>query len=207
MDKTGMALMLEPGPDFGKAKDDLHVRKKDLFSFIHYLLPFKSLGVQLVFGLAAGSIIQLILPFLSQAMVDKGINGKNMGLITLILIAQLFLFMAQLLVSYIRSWIMLHINARIDINLISDFLIKLMNMPLHFFDTKRTGDILQRIGDHGRIKSFLLGNSMNIIFHSSTLLYSREFWATTTIQYSESLWLATRFTLFGYFSSCAIDAN
>lgn len=164
MDKTGMALMLEPGPDFGKAKDDLHVRKKDLFSFIHYLLPFKSLGVQLVFGLAAGSIIQLILPFLSQAMVDKGINGKNMGLITLILIAQLFLFMAQLLVSYIRSWIMLHINARIDINLISDFLIKLMNMPLHFFDTKRTGDILQRIGDHGRIKSFLLGNSMNIIF-------------------------------------------
>lgn len=164
LDETGVALMLEPGPDFGKVEDDFHVEKKDLFSFARYLLPFKSLGVQLVFGLAAGSIIQLILPFLSQAMVDKGINGKDLGLITLILIAQLSLFLAQLLVGYIRSWIMLHINTRIDISLISDFLIKLMNMPLHFFDTKRTGDILQRIGDHGRIKAFLLGNSMNILF-------------------------------------------
>lgn len=115
-------------------------------------------------GLIAGSIIQLILPFLSQAMVDKGINGKNLNLITLILIAQLSIFIAQLVIGYIRSWIMLHINTRIDISLISDFLIKLMNMPLHFFDTKRTGDILQRIGDHGRIKSFLLSNSMNIVF-------------------------------------------
>ena len=119
--------------------------------------------MQLIFGLIAGCIIQLILPFLSQAMVDKGINSKDLGLITLILIAQLSLFLVQLLIGYIRSWIMLHINTRIDISLISDFLIKLMNMPLHFFDTKRTGDILQRIGDHGRIKSFLLSNSMNIV--------------------------------------------
>lgn len=139
-------------------------RKKSIVSFARYLLPFKSLGLQLVMGLIAGSIIQLILPFLSQAMVDKGINGKNLNLITLILIAQLSIFIAQLVIGYIRSWIMLHINTRIDISLISDFLIKLMNMPLHFFDTKRTGDILQRIGDHGRIKSFLLSNSMNIVF-------------------------------------------
>jgi len=163
-DETGVALMLEPGPDFGTVEDDFQPTKRSLFSFAKYLLPFKSLGLQLIFGLIAGSIIQLIFPFLSQAMVDKGINGKNLDLITLILIAQLSLFLTQLLIGYIRSWIMLHINTRIDISLISDFLIKLMNMPLHFFDTKRTGDILQRIGDHGRIKSFLLSNSMNIVF-------------------------------------------
>lgn len=163
-DETGVALLLEPGPNFGSVEDEFEPAKKNLFSFAKYLLPFKSLGLQLVFGLIAGSIIQLILPFLSQAMVDKGINGKNLNLITLILIAQLSFFVVQLLIGYIRSWIMLHINTRIDISLISDFLIKLMNMPLHFFDTKRTGDILQRIGDHGRIKSFLLSNSMNIVF-------------------------------------------
>ena len=163
-DETGVALMLEPSPNFGSVEDEFHTTKKSLFSFAKYLLPFKSLGLQLIFGLIAGCIIQLILPFLSQAMVDKGINSKDLGLITLILIAQLSLFVAQLLIGYIRSWIMLHINTRIDISLISDFLIKLMNMPLHFFDTKRTGDILQRIGDHGRIKSFLLSNSMNIVF-------------------------------------------
>ena len=163
-DETGVALMLEPSPNFGSVEDEFHTTKKSLFSFAKYLLPFKSLGLQLIFGLIAGCIIQLILPFLSQAMVDKGINSKDLGLITLILIAQLSLFVAQLLIGYIRSWIMLHINTRIDISLISDFLIKLMNMPLHFFDTKRTGDILQRIGDHGRITSFLLSNSMNIVF-------------------------------------------
>lgn len=162
--ETGVALLLEPGPDFGTVEDDLKPAEKSLLSFARYLLPFKSLGLQLILGLIAGSVIQLILPFLSQAMVDKGINGKNLNLITLILIAQISLFLAQLLIGYIQSWIMLHINARIDISLISDFLIKLMNMPLHFFDTKRTGDILQRIGDHSRIKSFLLSNSVNIVF-------------------------------------------
>lgn len=109
-------------------------------------------------------MLQLIFPFLTQAIVDRGIGEKNLNLITLILIAQLFFFLAQLTVEYIRSWILLHINSRIDISLISDFLIKLMNMPLHFFDMKRTGDIMQRIGDHERIKRFLIGNSINIFF-------------------------------------------
>ena len=162
--EVGVALILEPGVEFGRIEDEFQTSKKSIFSFAKYLLPFKKLGLQLIFGLIAGSLIQLILPFLSQSMVDKGINGKNLDLITLILIAQLSLFIAQLVVGYIRSWIMLHINSRIDISLISDFLIKLMNMPLHFFDTKRTGDILQRMGDHGRIKSFLLSNSLNIVF-------------------------------------------
>ena len=159
----GSALLLEPGVEFGN-REEVCANKHSLSFFIKYLLPYKKQLVQLMFGMLVGSLLQLIFPFLTQATVDWGIGGKNLDLITLILIAQLTLFLAQLSVGYIRSWILLHINSRIDISLISDFLIKLMNMPLHFFDTKRTGDIMQRIGDHGRIKGFLMGNSMSMLF-------------------------------------------
>lgn len=160
----GTALLLEPGVDFGKREEEIEAKKHSLSFFVKYFLPYKGLFVQLLFGMLVGSMLQLIFPFLTQAMVDWGIGEKNLSLITLILIAQMTLFLAQLSVGYIRSWILLHINSRVDISLISDFLIKLMNMPLHFFDTKRTGDIMQRIGDHARIKGFLMGNSMNILF-------------------------------------------
>ena len=160
----GSALLLEPGIDFGKREEEVEAKKHSLSFFLKYLLPYKGQFVQLLFGMLVGSLLQLIFPFMTQAMVDWGIGEKNLNLITLILIAQLTLFLAQLSVGYIRSWILLHINSRIDISLISDFLIKLMSMPLHFFDTKRTGDIMQRIGDHGRIKGFLMGNSMSILF-------------------------------------------
>lgn len=160
----GSALLLEPGVDFGNREEEVEANKHSLSFFLKYLLPYKGQFVQLLFGMIVGSLLQLIFPFLTQAMVDWGIGEKNLSLITLILIAQLTLFLAQLSVGYIRSWILLHINSRVDISLISDFLIKLMNMPLHFFDTKRTGDIMQRIGDHGRIKGFLMGNSMSILF-------------------------------------------
>lgn len=160
----GAALLLEPGVNFGKREEEIETKKHHLFSFFRYLLPYKGQFAQLFFGMIVGCLIQLIFPFLSQSMVDWGIGDKNLNLITLILIAQLTLFFAQLSVGYIRNWILLHINSRIDISLISDFLTKLMNMPLYFFDTKRTGDIMQRIGDHGRIKDFLMDNSMTILF-------------------------------------------
>lgn len=126
--------------------------------------PYRSMIWQLVLAMIIGSLIQMVLPFLSQAMVDQGINGRDMNVITLILLAQLGFFAATLSIDYIRSWIMLHMNSRIDIQLIADFLIKLTAMPLQFFDSRMTGDILQRIGDHGRIKTFLLSNSMRIVF-------------------------------------------
>ena len=160
----GTALMLEPGVEFGEREDDIETGKHSLGYFLRYLKPYKSQFVQLVMGLLVGSVLQLIFPFLTQAMVDWGIEGGDMNVITLILIAQLVLFVVQLSVGYIRSWIMLHVSSRINIALISDFLMKLMSMPLHFFDTKRTGDIMQRIGDHGRIKSLLMGNSLNMVF-------------------------------------------
>lgn len=160
----GTALLLEPGVNFGQVDDEFKAREKSFTSFIRYLLPYKKLFFQLLMGMVLGSLLQLIFPFLTQAMVDVGIGNRDLGIITLILIAQLILFFSQLTVGYIRSWILLHINSRIDISLISDFLQKLTSMPLHFFDSKNTGDIMQRIGDHGRIKSFLMGNSFSIMF-------------------------------------------
>lgn len=161
---NGVALMLEHGDDFGKTEDEYRKNSRSMLSFAKYFTPYRSMIGQLILAMLVGSVIQMILPFLSQAMVDQGINGRNLNIITLILFAQLGFFIATLSIDYIRSWIMLHMNSRIDIQLIADFLIKLTAMPLQFFDSRMTGDILQRIGDHGRIKNFLLSNSMRIVF-------------------------------------------
>ena len=163
-ESKGLALLLEPGADFGRIQDKSMAKRHSLSFFLKYLLPYKGQVAQLAICMFLGSMLQLVFPFLTQAMVDLGIGQKNLDLITLILIAQLTFFLAQLSVGYIRGWILLHVNSRINILLISDFFIKLMNMPLCFFDTKCTGDIMQRIGDHARIKSFLMGNSLTVIF-------------------------------------------
>ena len=160
----GAVLALQPGPEFYDIEDEKKAEDKNLGFFFRYLKPYRPQLVQLVMGMLAGSVLQLIFPFLTQALVDNGIRNHNLGFITLILIAQLVLFLAQLSVGFIRSWIMLHMNVRINISLISDFLAKLMRLPLNYFDAKMIGDIMQRIGDHGRIESFLTGSSLNVIF-------------------------------------------
>ena len=164
-ERLGVALLLTPTPDFDRIDDEPEASMQhDLLFFARYLLPHRRAFLQLLLGMVLGMVLQLAAPFLTQAMVDRGIGDRNLSLITLILLAQLGLFVAQLAVNFIRSWIMLHINARVDIALISDFLMKLMRLPLRYFDTKKTGDIMQRIGDHARIKSFLMGNSVGILF-------------------------------------------
>lgn len=163
---TGIALLLEPGPSFSTMDDERKSSRHDLAFFLRYLLPFKRQFVQLGIAMVATSGLQMIFPFLTQSLVDIGIRDGDMGFITLILIAQMVLFVSQLSVNFVRGWITLHVNTRVDISLISDFLAKLMRLPIRFFDTKMTGDIMQRIGDHGRIKSFLMGSSFNIIFSS-----------------------------------------
>lgn len=168
--ERGTVLLLEPGVDFANYKCETDDTRHRLTFFAKYLLPYKKQFALLLLGILMGNVLQMVLPFLTQFMVDFGIGDRNLNLITLILIAQLTLFIAQLSIGFIRGWILLHINSRVDISLISDFLIKLMNMPLHFFDTKRTGDIMQRIGDHGRIKGFLMGNSVNILFSITNFL-------------------------------------
>jgi ATP-binding cassette subfamily B protein len=161
---TGIALLLEPTPDFHTQEDDREKQEKNLGYFLHYLLPYKSQLFQLAVGLLLGSIFSLIFPFLTQAVVDQGIGNHNLSFISLILIAQLVLSVTQMAVSFIQSWITLHMNTRISISLISDFLIKLMKLPLRFFDTKRIGDIMQRIGDHDRIKNFMTGTTLTTLF-------------------------------------------
>ena len=161
---TGTALLLEPGPNFYDIDDEKKEDKKNLGYFFRYLLPYKKGFLQLILTMITASILQLIMPFLTQSLVDTGIRDSNLSFITLVLIAQLVIFVARLSVDFIRSWVMLHINARINISLISDFLAKLMRLPLRFFDTKMIGDIMQRIGDHTRIESFLTGSSLNTIF-------------------------------------------
>lgn len=145
-------------------EEDRKEAKKKLNFFFRYLSPHKKALVQLVLGMVIGSILQLIVPFLTQSLVDVGIRDNNLNFITLILVAQLIIFIARLSVDFIRSWLLLHMNIRINISLISDFLVKLMRLPLHFFDTKMIGDIMQRIGDHSRIESFLTGSSISTLF-------------------------------------------
>jgi len=160
---TGTALLLTPSPDFYTRDDGLE-SSKSISYFFRYLRPYRSQIIQLIIGLLVGSALSLVLPFLTQAVVDQGIGNNNLSFITLILIAQLVLFVTQLAVEFIRNWITLHVNSRISISLISDFLSKLMKLPLRFFDTKNVGDIMQRIGDNDRIKSFLTGSTLTTLF-------------------------------------------
>ena len=161
---TGSALLLEPGPDFYEREEVEKQKNRKLSFFFRYLRPYKRELFQLILGMLTVSILQLIMPFLTQSLVDTGIRDSNLSFITLILIAQLVIFIARLSVDFIRSWILLHVNTRIDIALISDFLAKLMRLPLHFFDTKMVGDIMQRIGDHNRIEAFMTGTSISTLF-------------------------------------------
>ena len=168
---TGVALLLEPTPEFYVSKDDEEREKYDAFSFLYaYLRPYKHLIGQLLLGLLLGSMIQLMLPFLTQSIVDFGINNQNLSFIYLILIAQLMLSFSSSAVEFIRGWILLHLGTRINIALISDFLIKLMKLPMGYFDTKMTGDILQRINDHTRIQNFLTGSSLSVVFSTFNIV-------------------------------------
>jgi len=162
--ETGTSLVLEPTPEFYDYEDDKEKMEKNLGYFFRYLLPYKSQFVQIIVGMILGSILSLIFPFLTQAVVDQGIGNNNLNFITLMLIAQLVLSITQTGMSFIQRWITLHTNTRISISLISDYLSKLMKLPIRFFDAKNIGDIMQRIGDHGRIREFLSGTALYTIF-------------------------------------------
>ncbi|MDY0281905.1 MAG: peptidase domain-containing ABC transporter, partial [Salinivirgaceae bacterium] len=165
----GIALLLEPTPEFYTARDEKSDRASFSFLF-RYLRPFRSMVVQLFLGLLLGSMLQLLFPFLTQSIVDQGIGNRNLPFIYLVLIAQLVLTLSRVSVEFIRGWILLHLGTRINVSLISDFLAKLMRLPMRYFDTKMTGDLMQRIGDHKRIEQFLTGASLSVIFSLVNLL-------------------------------------
>ena len=164
----GVALLLEPTPEFYEDEpiEGINQDKKTKgFSFLYkYLFKHKRLIIQLIIGLGAGSLLQLIFPFLTQSIVDIGIQNRDVNFIYLILFAQLMVFFGRTTIDIIRNWILLHISSRINISLVSDFFVKLMKLPIAYFDSKMTGDIMQRIQDHYRIESFLTGSSLNVLF-------------------------------------------
>lgn len=162
-EQKGICLMFDPTPKFFELEGEESNRGQFKF-LLKYLKPHRKLVMQLILGFIVGSLIQLILPFLTQSIVDVGINTQDINFIYLILAAQMMLFLSRMTVDFIRSWILLHISTRINISIISDFLIKLMKLPIGFFDTKMIGDLLQRIGDHRRIERFLTSQSLNVIF-------------------------------------------
>jgi len=161
--EEGIALLVEPTPKF--YQEEFEKDEPYGFNFIFkYLFKYKKFIVQLIIGLLAGSLLQLILPFLTQSIVDVGIKNQDVNFIYLILVAQLFLYVGKASLEIIRSWILLHLSTRINISLISDFFIKLMKLPISFFDVRMTGDLLQRINDHKRIERILTTSSLTILF-------------------------------------------
>jgi ATP-binding cassette subfamily B protein len=135
------------------------------FKFLfRYITSYKQYFIQIVAGLAIGCVLQMIMPFLTQAIVDLGIRHEDIGLIWLILLGELMIVIGRTATDFIRRWLLLHISMRINISLVSDFFIKLLKLPMSFFDTKLMGDLLQRIGDHTRVQNFLTGQVLNIIF-------------------------------------------
>lgn len=162
--EEGIVLLLEPTAAFYNTEFDEEEQKLGFSFLARYVFKYKRLLWQLVIGLIAASLLQLIFPFLTQSVVDVGIKNQNIHFIYLILFAQLALFIGRTSIEVIRSWILLHLSTRINISLVSDFFIKLMNLPIAFFDTRMTGDILQRINDHKRIEQILTNSSLNVLF-------------------------------------------
>ena len=169
--ENGVVLLLEPS-NLSQFKFD--VTEKSIQNRIRflwrYIRKFRRLFIQLILGLLIGSLLQLVFPFLTQSIVDTGINGHDIGFIWIVLFAQLMLLFSRTAIDFIRSKILLHISTRINISLISDFFIKLMKLPMKFFDTKLMGDLLQRIEDNKRVEQFLTSSSLSILFSFFTFL-------------------------------------
>ncbi|SUB87724.1 peptidase domain-containing ABC transporter [Prevotella denticola] len=170
-EEKGIAMFLEPTPAFYEKKMDEEPKEERSFKFLFgYIKQYRKYFGQIVLGLLVGSLLQLILPFLTQSIVDVGIKNQNIGFIWLILLGQLMLTISRTAIDFIRRWLLLHISMRINISLVSDFFIKLLKLPMSFFDTKLMGDLMQRMGDHNRVNSFLTQQTLSIVFSLFTFV-------------------------------------
>ncbi len=162
---VGFALLLEPTPQFYEVEVDKDVNAQQGLKYIFgYLRSYRRFLFQLFISMLLGSMLQLVFPFLTQSIVDTGINNKNISFIYIVLAAQLMLFFSRTVTEFFRGWILLHLSTRINLSIISDFLVKLIKLPMGFFDSRNIGDIMQRIDDHTRIESFISNSSLNFIF-------------------------------------------
>lgn len=170
-DDLGIVLLLKPTPSFWGCIKKMKPIKKRSFSFLYsYIKPYKKLILQLIIGLIIVCSVQVLLPFLTQSIVDKGIHNKDINYIYLILIAQLVLIISIASFEFIRGWILLYMGTQVNVSLISDFLTKLMKLPMKYFDTKLMGDLLQRIQDHDRIQKYLTNSTLNILFSTINII-------------------------------------
>ena len=161
----GIALFLAPGEGFDAANAGADGGERRSFGFLlSYLRTYRRYFMHIVAGLALGCLLQLILPFMTQAIVDVGIKNGDISLIWLILLGELMIVIGRTATDFIRRWLLLHISMRINISLVSDFFIKLLRLPMAFFDTRKTGDLLQRMADHGRVQQFLTGQVLGVLF-------------------------------------------
>lgn len=167
---AGLSLLLSPGPDFYQLDEDEPSLTLGWSKVFTYFYKYRRLFIQLILGMVLGTLLSLVAPFLTQSVVDIGINSKNISFINLVLIAQVMLFVGSTAVSFIRSWIMLHISTRVNISILTDLLIKIMKLPMNFFDLKTHGDIMQRMADQQRIEGFLTGNTLNTMFSLVNML-------------------------------------
>lgn len=163
-EEAGPAMFFEPTEEFGKGIEYANGEKRSFRFLLRYLMQYRKHFAQIILGLGIGSVLQLIMPFLTQMVVDIGIAHKDIGFIWLILLGELMIVTGRTATDFVRRWLLLHISMRINISLVSDFFIKLLKLPMSFFDTKLMGDLLQRIGDHSRVQSFLTGQTLNLIF-------------------------------------------
>ncbi|MDR4932051.1 peptidase domain-containing ABC transporter [Segatella bryantii] len=173
-EEKGIAMFLEPTPAFYSHKNE-EEKEEDKnprsFRFLFgYVKKYKRYFGQIVLGLIVGSLLQLVLPFLTQSIVDVGIKNQSIGFIWLILLGQLMLTFSRTVIDFIRRWLLLHISMRINISLVSDFFIKLLKLPMSFFDTKLMGDLMQRMNDHSRVNNFLTSQALSVIFAMLTFV-------------------------------------
>ena len=169
----GIAMFLETTPVFFtykmEGKENLKERRSFRFLF-GYVKKYRKYFGQIILGLIVGSLLQLVLPFLTQSIVDVGIKNQDIGFVWLILLGQLMLTISRTAIDFIRRWLLLHISLRINISLVSDFFIKLLKLPMSFFDTKLMGDLMQRMNDHSRVNNFLTQQTLNITFAMLTFV-------------------------------------
>lgn len=185
-ERAGVVLILETTPDFELIDEDKEESSIEGLKFLlKYFAKYKKEAKFVFIAIAMSSLLQFTFPFLTQAIVDKGINSGSTSLIFLILLSQFFLLLGRMFVEYVRSWFLLFINSRINVSILSDYLIKLLKLPLSYFDTRRTGDILQRMNDHQRIQDFLTGPALELIFSVITVFVL----GTTLILYSLPIFL------------------
>lgn len=168
-ENSGLALIMEPTPEISGSNEE-GVKSHGFGFLLKYFRLYRKYLGQIVLGLLLGSCIQLIIPFLTQSIIDIGLNNSDISFIYLILFAQLALVLGRMSVEFIRGWLLLHIGARVNIAIVSGFLQKLMSLPIAFFDTKLTGDILQRVEDNNRIEEFLTSTSLSIMFSFFNLI-------------------------------------